>query len=560
MARDPLGISTGQGRGAAQVFGSTYNPTMRQQAQLNVEKKREFDRDLYEDLEAPGAWHRDDPIIMDKRNKLYEFTKENTGKLLNGDAETMMEFNRMKDDYKTIVKSSEDTKKQYGQLLSHIQKNSDDYTEDTIERIKTFGSKDFAGNFDISQIEMEKAFKDIPFKKDVASLVNNLKEDTSGNIYLGQNEAGYDIFSRDVKTNDEAARVLAKDLWNNTSGIRQKYQSEEEVHDVVRGFMKDEKKETIKSQYKGGDGDDSDRYNINPIDYFVENNVTTPKNVDGDINASIGTTVGFAHQDINTVVPVTFKTDVSNIPNVSVAYGTEAEGRDYDNLKKSLKGAKEWDVHSFDILPVFKQGTKVELTKEKGDPEMVDLSGIVAEKYMLDGFRGLSKEEVEDLISYDPMITMRSNKSLGDRVGQVDVRVPFDTFDKSFSNIYPTNKNKNFEGYINQLKKNNLTRSYTPEQIRRLTSNQQSNVQPQTEGVNEQQQQQQQDVPETYKKALSEFTPNKLEELPSNYQSLMNTKGFAKLFNRARRYDENATDADIIYTLLTDEDYLDELK
>ena len=95
---DPLGISTGQGQGRAQVFGDTYNDYFAEKVKKGTEEKKIQQDELAKLQAAEGLWDRDNELFKPKIEELRKYYRENARDIMKGDFDATTNLQAMKND------------------------------------------------------------------------------------------------------------------------------------------------------------------------------------------------------------------------------------------------------------------------------------------------------------------------------------------------------------------------------------------------------------------------------------------------------------------------------
>ena len=74
---NPTGLSTGQGKGAAQVFGSTYNPYFKERLTEAKKKDKEVTDAMAKASDTSQLWSRDVGAFKPMVNDLQKFYRDN---------------------------------------------------------------------------------------------------------------------------------------------------------------------------------------------------------------------------------------------------------------------------------------------------------------------------------------------------------------------------------------------------------------------------------------------------------------------------------------------------
>lgn len=172
---DPLGISTGQGQGRAQVFGDTYNDYFAEKVKTGTEEKKTQQAELAKLQSADGLWDRDNELFKPKIENLRKYYRENARKIIQGDFDATTNLEAMKNDLTQFVGSSKASKEYYIDLKKKIAADPDKYSDATKARMDEYQRT--GGRFD----------NDISFSSKYNA------SDTIDNLSKKVKEAGYDL-------------------------------------------------------------------------------------------------------------------------------------------------------------------------------------------------------------------------------------------------------------------------------------------------------------------------------------------------------------------------------
>lgn len=152
---NPTGISTGQGRGEAQVFGNTYNPFFKEKLTDAKAKNKEV-TDAMAKLSDPGSlWSRDVQAFKPKLDGLRQFYRDNAQKIIKGDFDTTLKLKQLQNDASQYITSSKSTEKYANELLKMLNKPGANYSDESRQRVLDFVNQRQAGDFDISKLRLD---------------------------------------------------------------------------------------------------------------------------------------------------------------------------------------------------------------------------------------------------------------------------------------------------------------------------------------------------------------------------------------------------------------------
>lgn len=154
MPENPLGISTGQGKGLAQVFGDTYSDHFKQKADEGAKKKAEIEAALAKS--SAGVWDRDLGMFKPMREELRKYVQDNARDIIKGDFDATVGWQAKQNEMMDFVNSSKAAKAFYDSNMALLNKHPNDYSDlsrkDLMEYANTAGRFDsnvfLEGNFD----------------------------------------------------------------------------------------------------------------------------------------------------------------------------------------------------------------------------------------------------------------------------------------------------------------------------------------------------------------------------------------------------------------------------
>jgi len=246
---DPLGVSTGQGKGFAQQFGDTYNPFFKEQALKNDAKVAKADKTISDSLgtiSTKELWNRDIPLLNEKKKEINAYVRENYQSILNGDLTAIQQFQDEVDDISNLVHNSKETKKTFYQAGADMLKNPGDYTDAARDSFAEFSQT--PGRTDVENVNLEKKFKDLPFQKKLSGLVQDITRADDGLEFSHIDPTTKkEVFTKTEKTKDELVRELSNQLFSNVPGIDQIYTSAEDVYKQANKYITNKTKNQIKT-------------------------------------------------------------------------------------------------------------------------------------------------------------------------------------------------------------------------------------------------------------------------------------------------------------------------
>ena len=148
---NPTGLSTGQGKGAAQVFGNTYNPYFKERLTEAKKKDKEVTDAMAKVSDTSQLWSRDVGAFKPMVNDLQKFYRDNARAIIKGDFDATLKLKQKQNEMAQYVTSSKDSQKFFNNTLNAMINNPGKYYKKDVDNFRNFGSKSNAGNFDYSQ-------------------------------------------------------------------------------------------------------------------------------------------------------------------------------------------------------------------------------------------------------------------------------------------------------------------------------------------------------------------------------------------------------------------------
>ena len=155
---NPTGLSTGQGKGAAQVFGSTYNPYFKERLTEAKKKDKEVTDAMAKASDVSQLWSRDVGTFKPMVNDLQKFYRDNARAIIKGDFDATLKLKQMQNDMAQYVTSSKDAQKYANEMLKLVNKPGSNYTDESRQKVFDFVSQAQAGNFDTSGLILNEKY------------------------------------------------------------------------------------------------------------------------------------------------------------------------------------------------------------------------------------------------------------------------------------------------------------------------------------------------------------------------------------------------------------------
>jgi len=155
---NPTGLSTGQGKGAAQVLGNTYNPYFKERLTEAKKKDKEVTDAMAKASDASQLWSRDVGAFKPMVNDLQSFYRDNARAIIKGDFDATLKLKQMQNEMSQYVASSKDSQKYANEMLKLVNKPGSNYTDESRQKIFDFVSQAQAGNFDTSGLILNEKY------------------------------------------------------------------------------------------------------------------------------------------------------------------------------------------------------------------------------------------------------------------------------------------------------------------------------------------------------------------------------------------------------------------
>lgn len=168
---NPTGLSTGQGKGAAQVFGNTYNPYFKERLTEAKKKNKEVTDAMAKVSDSNQLWSRDVGTFKPMVNDLQQFYKDNARAIIKGDFDATLKLNQMQNEMSQYVTSSKDAQKYANEMLKLVNKPGSSYTDDSRQKIFDFVNQAQAGNFDTSELILNEKYDALDTLKSISGEV-----------------------------------------------------------------------------------------------------------------------------------------------------------------------------------------------------------------------------------------------------------------------------------------------------------------------------------------------------------------------------------------------------
>ena len=384
---DPLGISTGQGKGRAQVFGNTYNDYFAEKVKTGTEEKKTQQAELAKLQAADGLWDRDNELFKPKIEALRKYYRENARNIIKGDFDATTNLQAMKDDLTQFIGSSKASKEFFVDLKKKIVDNPNDYSDATKARMDEYQRTGGRFDNDISFFSKYKASDTIDSLSDkVKSAGYDLDNitygtDPSGKTYM------IDKSGQKVDIDKMVDSVIsAEDSFYGDNQVSEYWNQpgkKDQLKETLTSLM-GEKRSTKYSPIKGDNGAGE----ASAVFEFSSVPKTSSTNVPYGLDQEEGT-IGYSAEDVSVINQVPFETGISFKSSPSSAAipltgdfirevidketgesktigGEVKSGAKFNvsDVKKGYQGS--WTIMNSAIMPTFPKGYKAQNGQDIG--------------------------------------------------------------------------------------------------------------------------------------------------------------------------------------------------
>tara|TARA_R110001599_G_scaffold167273_1_gene357200 strand:+ start:2613 stop:4229 length:1617 start_codon:yes stop_codon:yes gene_type:complete len=461
---NPLGTSTGIGKGEAQVFGSTYNSIFKDKLAQAEKKDKELKGAMAEASDMSQLWSRDVSSFKPMVNEYQNFVRQNAKALIKGDFDATVKNQQMMNKLTQYASSSKESQKFYNDSLKAML-GSDKFYKKDVDKLRSFGDVNNSGNFDYSKYGVNP-------KIDVAAINKGLQESVS--------KMGLNVEKLELKTVGNE-RVLVDKSTNKDVDLKplisMAYQSavaqggqeqadeflnqewENNLIENLPNFLKETRKTTMPYKVKpvsdtaGGQNAIALANRRKEMIYKISHNINADeelKNFEGKFNPSIS---GGKSQVV--IAELLEPGAGSTVPNRTVHFQTE-DGTDYyydvtnsnwnnsfNSIISNFKGQANLDDNA-----LAKVDDYVPKSGEEGTEAL--RGGSLERQGMYDFLKGYDKiedldlEELREIIKRTKSPTVKSRlRKYNTDLKSSDEDVKEEAFSKLLSNEF---KGKSFDG------------------------------------------------------------------------------------------------------------------
>jgi hypothetical protein len=293
---NPLGTSTGIGKGEAQVFGDTYNSVFKDKLAQAEKKDKELKDAMAKASDMSQLWSRDVAAFKPMVNEYQNFVRENARALIKGDFDATVKNQQMMNNLTQYASSSKEAQKFYNDSLKAMRDHPLMYYDKDEAKLMDFGASTHSGDFDYSKYGLRP-------KMSVTNITDNLK----ANVQKYKTIPGGLSF---VEQKNDSGEVVARYL------VDRKGNKRADLNEIVDNAI-------INSKRDFGEPQASEKLN----DEWKESTIKELKNylIDERIikNTGMGSSDSSGGTPDARAFPFSSKATLVNMP---VAYGVKEKG------------------------------------------------------------------------------------------------------------------------------------------------------------------------------------------------------------------------------------------
>ena len=445
---DALGVSQGQGRGLAQVFGDTYNPAFKEATTLQLkndkEDKKALDSQLVK-LAENKVWSRDIPIITEKNKAINEYVQKNYREIKKGNTPEALEYKNMITDATQFAYNSLAMEKATVDTLMKYNSDQTKYDPETKQLLREI--MESPGDFDVSRLQLLPEFNKTKYEQMLSGNIKKLMlEDPKVSIPSGKDIHGNTIYKINQDVAREKLDATAQTEWDAMQPYQQKKYNND--FDAFKQMVYNYAPSKDRIEIKGKIPEISLGKKAEEMPFeFKRNQVLDFSQKVGSEEGKFGftddITTSLIGTDFNPNDEITY--DARTIKSkggviIGLRGRYQATGKDgkyeiknalslkegedlFDGIFKNNKGEYKFETKSIQSLPVFKQGTKAKI-----NGRLVDLSNtVVSDDFLKNG-------KVGDLVLSDknvlfkPMVIGVFDTEINDRQPNVTVAIPYNEY------------------------------------------------------------------------------------------------------------------------------------
>lgn len=267
---NPLGTSTGLGKGEAQVFGDTYSSFFKDKLAQAEKKDKELKDAMAKASDMSQLWSRDVAAFKPMVNEYQNFVRENARALIKGDFDATVKNQQMMNNLTQFASSSKEAQKFFNDMLKSAVNNPDKFYSKDLDRIREFGSSTHSGDFDYSKYPVRPKIDMSAIQAKLQKAVSNFGTTPGGVEVVEAKNADGEVVGTYLKSREgnlslDLNKLIESERMAATGFFGQEQVDEEFNQDVVNNLLKTlpnflEQKENIKmfpsdrSYYASGRG------------------------------------------------------------------------------------------------------------------------------------------------------------------------------------------------------------------------------------------------------------------------------------------------------------------
>ena len=383
MSDNPLGISTGQGKGLAQVFGDTYSDYYKQKADEGAKKKAEIEKAMAQS--SAGVWDRDLGLFKPMRDDIRKYVRDNARAIIDGDFDATIGWQQKKNDMTQFVESSKAAKDFFDKTLKMYNNNPEKYSDLSISDIMEYGRT--PGRFD-SNVFLEEQYIPNDTYDDIMKDIRNIE-------YTVDPATGHEVMKfggKDfiVKTKEQKADAIRGIVEGRISAAGlvtpkqvDRYWTQDKIDNLVKtgeGMLGRDITAKQKAEYTSSDPGTGETVSFDFSSNATPVNMNTPYSIqEGWIGSDTVGEIGYNEGSVSIINQLPFEAGISfkGVPSTEsiplsgeftrnvvrngkeVTIGGEVgSGKVFniDDVRKGYEGS--WTIRNSGIMPTFPSGYK----------------------------------------------------------------------------------------------------------------------------------------------------------------------------------------------------------
>lgn len=240
---NPLGTSTGLGKGEAQVFGDTYSSFFKDKLAQAEKKDKELKDAMAKASDMSQLWSRDVAAFKPMVNEYQNFVRENARALIKGDFDATVKNQQMMNDLTQYASSSKEAQKFFNDMLKSAVNNPDKFYSKDLDRIREFGSSTHSGDFDYSKYPVRPKIDMSAIQEKLQKAVSNFGTTPGGVEVVEAKNADGEVVGTYLKSREgnlslDLNKLVESERMAATGFFGQEQVDEEFNQDVVNNLLK----------------------------------------------------------------------------------------------------------------------------------------------------------------------------------------------------------------------------------------------------------------------------------------------------------------------------------